>query len=391
MRRRCRSATPRRTSVLGVMNLTCWRRDAGATMVAADRRAEPAHRDDAPGAVRPAGAHPAARLPRRLPPQPGRRDRRGRRPADAQRPGPRAAPARRPGRRCWPRSTEALATGRRQQLLVDLPSGTDRARAVQAQLQRGGRHGRRRPGAAHRADVRRAPATGAAAVAAGRGGVRGAVDQVPPGRRPAPSAPVSGWSWRASRAWGRRRWPAPCTRAGPPPPTCGSSTPTVRPAVDRGPGRRAGHGRRHARAHPPRPAAARGAARARRRARGRTASPPDPTATGWSRPSARSAATATPTSPRLLSLFPRTVEVPPLRHHLEDVAELVPHLLARLTRGRQPRGVAGGDAGADAQPVAGQRRAALPGAAGDGRRAGARASSSRATCRRSAGRPRGGC
>jgi transcriptional regulator of acetoin/glycerol metabolism len=35
----------------------------------------------------------------------------------------------------------------------------------------------------------------------------------------------------------------------------------------------------------------------------------------------------------LLSCFPRTVEVPPLRHHIEDVAELVPHLLARLGRG----------------------------------------------------------
>ncbi len=35
----------------------------------------------------------------------------------------------------------------------------------------------------------------------------------------------------------------------------------------------------------------------------------------------------------LLDLFPRTVTVPPLRHHVEDVAELVPHLLARLTRG----------------------------------------------------------
>jgi transcriptional regulator of acetoin/glycerol metabolism len=35
----------------------------------------------------------------------------------------------------------------------------------------------------------------------------------------------------------------------------------------------------------------------------------------------------------LLSLFPRSVEVPPLRHHVEDVAELVPHLLTRLTRG----------------------------------------------------------
>jgi transcriptional regulator with AAA-type ATPase domain len=35
----------------------------------------------------------------------------------------------------------------------------------------------------------------------------------------------------------------------------------------------------------------------------------------------------------LLSCFPRTVEVPPLRHHIEDVAELVPHLLTRLARG----------------------------------------------------------
>jgi transcriptional regulator of acetoin/glycerol metabolism len=35
----------------------------------------------------------------------------------------------------------------------------------------------------------------------------------------------------------------------------------------------------------------------------------------------------------LLELFPRTVTVPPLRHHIEDVAELVPHLIARLTRG----------------------------------------------------------
>jgi sigma-54 dependent transcriptional regulator, acetoin dehydrogenase operon transcriptional activator AcoR len=38
-------------------------------------------------------------------------------------------------------------------------------------------------------------------------------------------------------------------------------------------------------------------------------------------------------APDLLEYFPRTVEVPPLRHHIEDVAELVPQLLARLTRG----------------------------------------------------------
>jgi transcriptional regulator of acetoin/glycerol metabolism len=35
----------------------------------------------------------------------------------------------------------------------------------------------------------------------------------------------------------------------------------------------------------------------------------------------------------LLDCFPRTVEVPPLRHHVEDVAELVPYLISRLTRG----------------------------------------------------------
>lgn len=39
----------------------------------------------------------------------------------------------------------------------------------------------------------------------------------------------------------------------------------------------------------------------------------------------------------LLAHFPSTVEVPPLRHHVEDVAELVPYLLARLTRGTELR------------------------------------------------------
>jgi transcriptional regulator of acetoin/glycerol metabolism len=35
----------------------------------------------------------------------------------------------------------------------------------------------------------------------------------------------------------------------------------------------------------------------------------------------------------LLSCFPSTVVVPPLRHHVDDVAELAPHLLARLSHG----------------------------------------------------------
>lgn len=46
--------------------------------------------------------------------------------------------------------------------------------------------------------------------------------------------------------------------------------------------------------------------------------------------------TPEPDSPELTELlgcFPRSIEVPPLRHHIEDVAELVPYLLARLTRG----------------------------------------------------------
>jgi transcriptional regulator of acetoin/glycerol metabolism len=33
----------------------------------------------------------------------------------------------------------------------------------------------------------------------------------------------------------------------------------------------------------------------------------------------------------LLACFPSTVVVPPLRHHVEDVAELAPHLLARIS------------------------------------------------------------
>jgi transcriptional regulator of acetoin/glycerol metabolism len=47
----------------------------------------------------------------------------------------------------------------------------------------------------------------------------------------------------------------------------------------------------------------------------------------------RSGASPGPGFDRMLSCFPRTVTVPPLRHHVEDVAELVPRLLARLGHG----------------------------------------------------------
>jgi transcriptional regulator of acetoin/glycerol metabolism len=46
-------------------------------------------------------------------------------------------------------------------------------------------------------------------------------------------------------------------------------------------------------------------------------------------------AAANPQLEPLLSCFPRTVIVPPLRHHAEDIAELVPYLLGRLHRGRE--------------------------------------------------------
>jgi transcriptional regulator of acetoin/glycerol metabolism len=36
---------------------------------------------------------------------------------------------------------------------------------------------------------------------------------------------------------------------------------------------------------------------------------------------------------RLIDCFPRTIEVPPLRHHIEDVPELVAHFIAKLTHG----------------------------------------------------------
>jgi len=48
---------------------------------------------------------------------------------------------------------------------------------------------------------------------------------------------------------------------------------------------------------------------------------------------AQAGTTDSPELVELLGCFPRSIEVPPLRHHIEDVAELVPYLLARLTRG----------------------------------------------------------
>ncbi len=42
----------------------------------------------------------------------------------------------------------------------------------------------------------------------------------------------------------------------------------------------------------------------------------------------------------ILRLFPKTIVVPPLRHHLEDVPELVAHLLEKVTDGKVSMSVA---------------------------------------------------
>ena len=66
-----------------------------------------------------------------------------------------------------------------------------------------------------------------------------------------------------------------------------------------------------------------------------TASPPSTIAPGWW-PRSGPEGLSRPDDPvDLLEFFPRTVVVPPLRHHVEDVAELVPHFIARLTRGAE--------------------------------------------------------
>ena len=39
---------------------------------------------------------------------------------------------------------------------------------------------------------------------------------------------------------------------------------------------------------------------------------------------------------RVLRCFPRTVEVPQLRHHIEDMRELMPFMISKLTKGGSP-------------------------------------------------------
>jgi hypothetical protein len=307
--------------VLGVIDLTCWRRDAGSMMAAAasalGRRIEAMLLEHS-GRREHALLHDYLTACRRnrdavlavgddlLMLNDRARDLLA--PADQ---GPLLAEI-----------AEALATGRRQQLLVDLPSGlTARVQCKPSFTDGSGTGG-----------VALVQMIGQVSAAAGAPGC--ARPCCPPpwapdrcGRsaaRPStgPSVRPSGWCWRASRARGRRRWRGRSTRAARRRRTCGYSTPRSTARAGRGRDRRARDGRGHAAAHPRRHAAARGDVRARRRPRalprvdrrrralGRGH---HRQATGRPRQRPHDAAHA----------VPATVEVPPLRHHVEDVAELV--------------------------------------------------------------------
>ena len=168
--------------------------------------------------------------------------------------------------------------------------------------------------------------------AARRGGVRRAVGEVPPGRRPVVPGPrVAGAGRRAGHGQddaGPRR--APESNAGGPPASFRRQRP--QPPLDRRPHRRARHRRRDARAHPPGPATSGRDGRAGRGARPHRESI-DADGHWVVATIGKQRSDRDPDLTTLLSLFPWTIEVPPLRHHVEDVAELVPHLLGRLARG----------------------------------------------------------
>ena len=229
---------------------------------------------------------------------------------------------------------EAMNSERRV-LLLDLPCGAvARVQVRPSWVDRGDRR-RRAAGAAAapRCRSRRAASPCAGSRAAGRGRWRAAVDEVLPGRRPALPQPRVARSCRASRAPARHT----IARATHQPRTPAAHL-RILDAEDYGPelGRRRRRGARdrlrHARAHPPRPAVRPG------RQALVDALEPYRESTEHDRPwlvaTVAPGGLGRPDDPvDLLEFFPRTVVVPPLRHHVEDVAELVPHFIARLTRG----------------------------------------------------------
>jgi hypothetical protein len=63
----------------------------------------------------------------------------------------------------------------------------------------------------------------------------------------------------------------------------------------------------------------------------------DPATLPWTAVTVRRVADAGPELSRVLAHFPRSLSVPPLRHHIDDLPELVPFLLGKLTRGDEVR------------------------------------------------------
>jgi hypothetical protein len=209
--------------MLGVVNLTGWRRDAGGMMVAttaalaprteasllkqSNRREHALLRDYLSACRRTGDAVVAVGCDLLML---NDRARRILAPADQ---GPLLAEA-----------VEALTTGRRRHLLVDLPSGA----TARVQCEPSFSDGTAAGGVLHvqlvggspvpRLRLAIAPPLPAVVGAAPPWAkCRGAVDQAFRAR--------SGSSSRASRARAGRPWPARSTRAGPRPHTCGSSTP----------------------------------------------------------------------------------------------------------------------------------------------------------------------
>jgi transcriptional regulator of acetoin/glycerol metabolism len=62
---------------------------------------------------------------------------------------------------------------------------------------------------------------------------------------------------------------------------------------------------------------------------------PDPGVLPWTAVTVRQVADAGPELARVLACFPRSLTVPPLRHHVDDLRELVPLLLGRLSRAEE--------------------------------------------------------
>ena len=274
----------------------------------------------------------------RLPARPGRglRDQRG--PADDERPGARAA---RPADQAplLAEAVEALGSGRDRRLVVDLPSGLTARVHCRPELQRGRRRRRGAAGAAA------SPTSGPAERARRRACHA----------RPCPPRSGPGTAWTkcgqaVDRHFQAREWlilegepgvgKTTLARA-----THQNRTPAghlrVLDADDYGPqwiarGRPSeledGDGGTLVLTHVDRLPAA-GVAGARRRARAPPRVHRRRPAVGGRDRDPRPARDGDADLAALLSCFPRTVEVPPLRHHIEDVAELVPHLLARLARG----------------------------------------------------------